>query len=185
VFSRVLVTSRGNLSGDQLVENIVHATTHHAATLIVLREKDLKPRQLLTLAKDLVASTSVPVVVAHCPDVARDAGAAGVHLGWSSPRVREARAVLNAGKLVGVSVHGVEEGVQRVREGADYLFMGPVNTTPKSRPIAPLGLEPIRELVARVGVPVVAIGGLGPDDVPRVRSTGAAGIAAIRAFANP
>lgn len=183
MFSLVLVTNRDQLHGRPLVEAIVDGAVRHSATLIVLREKDLDPRDLLPLATELVASASVPVVVAHRPEVARDAGAAGVHLGWSSPSIREARAVLNAGALVGVSVHDVDEGVERAREGADYLFMGPVSATPKSGPATPIGLEPVRELAAQVEVPVVAIGGLGLDDLPRVRATGAAGIAAIRAFA--
>lgn len=184
MFERVLVTSRDLVGSRPFVDAVVEQAERHDATLVVLREKDLPADRLRALAEELVAKSPVPVVVAHRPEVARDARAAGVHLGWSSPGVGEAKAMLNADALVGVSVHDVDEGVERAREGADYLFMGPVETTPKTPPQPPIGLEPVRALAARVRIPVVAIGGLRFDDLSRVRATGAAGIAAIRAFAS-
>ena len=90
--------------------------------------------------------------------------------------------MVGASRLIGVSVHDVEEGVARAAEGADYLFMGPVSSTPKEHPIPPIGLAPVGTLAERVSVPVVGIGGLGPDDLPGLRAAGASGVAAIRAF---
>ena len=185
MFSRVLVTNRGALSGVPFARAVVAQAVKHGATLIVLREKDLEAAALLPMAEELGSRSPIPVVVSHLPEVARAAGAAGVHLGWSSTSIKEARSSMNADALVGVSVHDVEEGVERASEGADYLFLGPVNTTPKPRTAPPIGFEPIRQLASRVRIPVVAIGGLGFDDLARVREAGAAGLAAIRAFANP
>jgi thiamine-phosphate diphosphorylase len=152
-------------------------------TLVVVREKDLPDVALLRLLADLIPSVPVPVVVAHRPDLARQSGAAGVHLGWNSPSIQDAREILEPGALVGVSVHDVDEGRGRALDGADYLFLGPVRDSPKSHgAVPPIGFEPLRELARQVSIPVIAIGGLTPADEPAVLERGCAGWAAIRSF---
>ncbi|MAG56902.1 MAG: thiamine phosphate synthase [Planctomycetes bacterium] len=180
---RVLVTQRALLGERPLAPTILDAARRGAATAILLREKDLDDGVLFELARALVVHATVPVVLAHRPDLARDAGCAGVHLGWNSPSIQEARKFLEPGAVVGVSVHDVNEGVVSTAEGADYLFCGPVRPTPKAHgPVEPIGFSPLRELAARTSVPVVGIGGLTPADEEEVMATGAAGFAAIRAF---
>jgi len=181
---RVLVSDRGRLpESSPVAEALLALVAQHGATSLVLREKDLSDERLLEIARDLVSRASVPVVVAHRPDVARDSGAAGVHLGWNSPSVSEARAMVGPSCVVGASVHDVGEGEERARDGADYLFLGPIRTSPKQgRDQPPLGFLPLREMAGRVDIPVVGIGGLTLEDEPAVLAAGAAGWAAIRAF---
>ena len=82
---------------------------------------------------------------------------------------------------IGVSVHSVAEAGQAAEEGADYLMAGNVFETAShpGRPAQGVGL--VRE-VARLGLPVIAIGGLTPGNVAAVRDAGAYGVAAIRAL---
>lgn len=182
MFERVLVTAR-RLHGDRpFGDAVADAARRHHATLIVVREKDLDDALLTEAVGAVLDRTDVPVVVAHRPEVAAETGAAGVHLGWTSGSVAEAREKLEPHALVGVSVHDVNEGLSRAADGADYLFLGPVQATPKSHAVAPIGWAPIEELASRVSIPVVAIGGLGLQDLVSARAAGAAGIAAIRAF---
>ena len=179
---RVLVTDRVLLPEEDPVGAIAALAARHRATAVMLREKDLPARRLVELARGLVDRVPA-LIVAHRPEVARETGAAGVHLGWTSPSSPAARAVLHPDAWIGVSVHSVEEGVRRVAERPDYLVLGPIRATPsKAGRIEPLGFEALERLSRSVDVPVVGIGGLGLDDEQRVLATGASGLAAIRAF---
>ena len=184
MFERVLVTARESATDSSMpyADQVADASRRHQVTMIVVREKDLEIAALEELVEAVMARVHVPVIVAHRPEVARAVGAAGAHLGWSSPGIADTRRILEPGALIGVSVHGVDEGVQRADQGADYLFFGPVRETPKTTPRAAIGFEPVAALASRVPIPVVAIGGLTSGDLPAARSAGAAGIAAIRSF---
>ena len=85
--------------------------------------------------------------------------------------------------LVGVSVHSLATALEAVKEGADYLIAGPVFDTPSKRSFgAPLGLSILREIVREVPLPVWAIGGIGEKEAPRIRETGAFGMAVMGAL---
>lgn len=114
-------------------------------------------------------------------DVAALVGAGGVHLGQDDLPVEAARRLLPRGVLVGVSTHTPAEVEAALAAGADYLGFGPIFPTgSKARPDPVVGLEGLRAAVARAGrVPVVAIGGLGPDTLGEVARTGARAAAVI------
>jgi len=152
---------------------------------IHLREKDLGGRQLLALARELVdvcRARGQVLLVNDRLDVALAAGAAGVHLPSSGVPPADARSLLGPRALVGVSCHRPEE-VERAREGgATYATFGPIHDTPSKRPFGPpVGLEALRA-AARLGLPLVALGGIGPERVAEALSAGATGVAAIRAW---
>jgi thiamine-phosphate pyrophosphorylase len=120
-------------------------------------------------------------------DVALAAHAGGVHLGEQS-LPPEAALCLRKGLarddfLIGVSCHSPKAAKQAERGGADYLFFGPVFATPaKAAYGAPQGLDRLSEVCRAVRLPVVAIGGITPDNAGACLSAGASGIAAIRLF---
>lgn len=113
-------------------------------------------------------------------DVALMVAALGVQLGQGGLPVSAARA-LGPRWWIGKSVHTLAEAEAAKAEGADYLLVGPVFATPTHAGRAPLGLDGLRE-VARLGVAVIAIGGIGPGRAREVREAGAHGAAAIRAL---
>jgi thiamine-phosphate pyrophosphorylase len=122
----------------------------------------------------------VTFVVNDDVDAALALGAEGVHLGQGDPGASRARA---RGLLLGRSVTTVEEA--QAAE-ADYLGAGPVWETPsKADAAAPLGLAGLRAICAAVGVPVVAIGGIDASNAGDCIAAGAAGVATIRAAADP
>ena len=88
---------------------------------------------------------------------------------------------LSADWWIGRSVHSVAEARAAQVLGADYLLAGPVYHTATHPDAAPLGLEPLRE-ITRLGVPVIAIGGVTPERVPALAEAGVHGVAAIRAI---
>ena len=124
-------------------------------------------------------------------DVACAAGADGVHLGEGSIPIREVsgklahwkRVAQRADFLAGVSCHSVEAGIAAARDGAGYLFFGPVFTTPSKISFGPpQGVNALGELCRAVQIPVLAIGGITRENAKECLGAGCAGIAAIRLF---
>jgi len=152
--------------------------------LIQLRERDLEAADLAALGGDLVRlsrGSGTRVVVNDRVDVALACGADGVHLRHDSVPANALRAMAPDGFLVGRSVHGLAEAE---RAGpVDYLIAGTVFPTPSKSAGTPiLGLDGLAEIVQAVAVPVLAIGGIGRDQLDEVAATGAAGVAGIGLF---
>jgi thiamine-phosphate pyrophosphorylase len=150
-----------------------------------LREKDLGGGALLALARALARAChdrGQLLLVNDRLDVARAAGADGVHLPAAGVPPRDARAFLGPAALVGVSCHGPEEVRRALEGGADYATFGPVHDTPSKRAYGPPpGLPALRE-AARLGLPLVALGGMTPANAGEAVAAGARGVAAIRAW---
>lgn len=150
-----------------------------------LREKDLGGAALLALARTLAAAChgrGQLLLVNDRLDVALAAGADGVHLPSSGVPPADARRLLGAAAVVGVSCHSADD-VRRARDGgATFATFGPVYDTPSKRRYgSPVGLAALRD-AASLGLPLVALGGVTPARVPEVLAAGASGVAAIRAW---
>jgi thiamine-phosphate pyrophosphorylase len=125
------------------------------------------------------------VVVNDRADVALAAGASGVHLRADAVPAQRIRRLVGPGFVIGRSVHGASEA-QTVAPGADYLAMGTIFPTRSKGPDAPVaGLRGLEATCRAVNVPVLAIGGVTPDNAGAVAAAGAAGIAAIGLFSAP
>jgi thiamine-phosphate pyrophosphorylase len=150
-----------------------------------LREKDLGGAALLALARELLAvcrARGARLLVNDRLDVAQAAGADGVHLPAAGIPPAEARRLLGPSALVGVSCHSAEE-VARARDaGADFATFSPIWDTPSKRAFgAPVGLAALAE-ASRLGLPLVALGGVEPGNAAQAAGAGARGVAAIRAW---
>ncbi len=157
---------------------------------IQIREKDLSAREMLELSRKAIAAaaTTTKILVNDRLDVALAAGAAGVHLGGESTPVAEVVRWRRSGHtpsgfLIGASCHSLAEVLAAERDGADYIFFGPVFATPsKLQYGSPQGIERLAEICSRASIPVIAIGGINPENAGECLRAGAAGIAAIRLF---
>jgi thiamine-phosphate pyrophosphorylase len=120
------------------------------------------------------------------PDIARAAGADGVHLTGNSLPAAVVRKQFGSEFLIGVSSHSEAE-VRVAKDGdADFVVFGPVFDTESKRIFGePQGLEKLRQ-IANVsgGIPVVAIGGINVENVESCFAAGASGVAAIRLFSD-
>lgn len=134
--------------------------------------------RFLTLAGPPEAS----VFVNGRPDVAGALGAQGVQLTAGDLSARDARLALGSewAGWVGRSVHGAGEAAEARDEGADYLVVGSIFESPSHPGRTPSGLRLITE-TARLGLPVIAIGGMTPDRAAAARDAGAYGVAVISA----
>ena len=132
------------------------------------------------LARRLAVYPPTRLFVNDRLDVALALNAAGVQLGVGSLPVGAARH-LNPQWWIGKSVHGLAEADAAKAEGADYLLVGPVYPTATHPDRPPLGLETLGR-ISRLGLPVIAIGGVGPRRARDLKTAGAYGAAAIRAL---
>ncbi len=151
---------------------------------IQLREKDLAPRELFTLAKDVqdaVARYGTQVLINDRADVAAAVGAAGVHLTENSMPVAAARRILGDEALIGVSTHNAEGVLAARGGGADFVVLGPVFQSPSHPAASPLGLHALERIASRVSLPVFALGGITAENARSCMDAGAAGVACISA----
>ncbi len=180
-----LVTDRR--ATDDLVRTIRAALREAppASVVVHVREKDLGGAALLALARAVGGACRAAgqlFVVNDRIDVALASGADGVHLPSAGVRATDARRLLGAGRLVGVSCHSAGDVARAAAEGADYATFSPIFDTPSKRAYGPpQGLTALAD-AARVGLPLVALGGVGPANAGEVVRAGARGVAAIRGW---
>jgi thiamine-phosphate pyrophosphorylase len=169
---------------------LVAAAVAAGVTLIQLREKLLRPRVLYELTVHAAAIThgsATRLFVNDRADIARAAGADGVHLTTQSLAADTVRRVFGPDFLIGVSTHTLAAAQSARDAGADFIVLGPVFDTPAKRAYgAPLGLAQLRTAThALAPFPVIAIGGITHANMRDTLSAGASGIAAIRLFTDP
>jgi thiamine-phosphate pyrophosphorylase len=150
-----------------------------------LREKDLGGAALLALARALwpvCLARQALLLVNDRLDVALAAGAGGVHLPAAGLPPAESRRLLGPARAVGVSCHSLGD-VARAREGgASFATFSPIWETPSKLAYgAPVGLATLAA-AARLGLPLVALGGVSPGNAAQAFAAGASGVAAIRAW---
>lgn len=179
-----LVTDRG-LAGGRPELDVVLSAVAGGVDLVQIREKDLPGRELLALALQIVkgvrtSGARVRVVVNGRLDVALAAKAAGVHLPAEGLPVRAVRERVGKKFLIGRSVHSVQEARQAGKEGADYLFFGPVFPTPSKAAYGPpQGAAILRKVTAAVRIPVWAIGGINVETSVELAGIPIAGVAVV------
>jgi len=156
------------------------------ATFLQLRAKTLPSGALLELAEamtGLARQARATLIVNDRADLARLAGADGVHVGQDDLKPSAVRRIVGDAAIVGLSTHTVEQVEAAIREPVSYLAVGPVfGTTIKDTGYAAVGLSLVREaarIARQAGVPLVAIGGITLDRAGPVIEAGAASVAVI------
>ncbi len=176
---------RGDGAGDMVWR--VAAAGRAGVHRVQIRERDLDGRLLLEVVGacvDAVRQTPTRIVVNERADVARAAGAHGVHLRGDSMPASRLRALAGPRFLIGRSIHSVDEARRATRDGAvDYLRFGPVLPTASTPGAAPAGPATLEAVVRSTTVPVLAVGGVTAETVPAIARAGAAGAGAIGLFA--
>jgi thiamine-phosphate pyrophosphorylase len=184
-FSLYLITDRHQTAGRPLLPLLDRALSA-GVKAVQLREKDLDTRSLAELAGELLALTRKHgglLFINDRVDLVLALGADGVHLRSNGMPIRAARRVLGPHRLIGTSVHSVDEVLKAETDGADFAVLGPVYDTPSKRAYGdPIGLRPLEEASRQSHIPVFAIGGISLPRVPEVRRAGARGVAIISAI---
>jgi len=156
------------------------------ARAVQFRNKSANPalrREQAAALFALCREAGVPFIINDDLDLALAIDADGVHLGRDDPDIARARATLGPGKLLGASCYDrIELALAACANGADYVALGSAfpSATKPSATRAPLSL--FREVRARIDLPIVAIGGITPENAPSVIEAGADAVAVISAL---
>lgn len=182
----VYVITDRRVAGGRSILDIVRAAIRGGATVIQLREKTATTREMVDLGQALHHITrpaGVPLIINDRLDVALAIEAEGVHVGQDDMPAALARRLIGPDRILGVSAGTAGEARQAEKDGADYLGVGDVYGTPtKPDAGAPIGVDGLAEIIRAVSLPVVAIGGITPDNAAAVIQAGAAGVAVISAI---
>ena len=155
------------------------------ADTIQFRQKTGETIQMIRIAEQIQAlckRAGVSFIINDRVDVAIASHADGVHLGQGDFPIPLARKLLGEGAIIGGSAGNAEEAQKCFLEGADYIGFGPVYSTSSKEDAGPAsGLDLLRQVVEKIPLPIIAIGGINKDNTVLVRESGAYGIAVISA----
>lgn len=185
--ARLYFISDRKLTPSEPPERVILEAVAAGVDMIQIREKDLPDAEILRICRSVVegsAGTGTEIFLNSRFDIALAAGATGVHLPASGLSASQVRRVVGTRLRIGVSTHSLEEVVEAGREGADFVTFGPVFETPSKAPYgSPLGLGRLKEAVERASLPVLAIGGIKPENSTDLFRIPVGGIAMISAIA--
>lgn len=158
-------------------------------TMIQLREKNLDFERFLELAmavRRVTEGSRIPFIINDNVEVALACGAEGVHVGQKDQPADEVRRQIGPGKILGVSVQTVRQAICAEQSGADYLGVGAMFSTTTKQDASTVSYETLKTICGRVKIPVVAIGGIGKNNILKLSGSGIAGVAVVSAiFAQP
>lgn len=188
------ITDRSWL-GTRSLESVVRQAISGGATFIQFREKkicdenfadkDSDEEKILEDAlaiKNICAECNVPFVVNDDVLLAKKIDADGAHIGQGDMPLEKAREILGEKKIIGVSAQNVEQAISAQRRGADYLGVGAIFQTQSKGDAESVSIDTLRAICAAVEIPVVAIGGINCENIPRLEKSGIAGVSVISAI---
>ncbi len=189
-FKLYLITDRKQLSetpNSQLpTPNLLSAVRQAlkaGVKAVQLREKDLGTRELLKLAYKMKALTTeygAKLFINDRLDIALAVGADGIHLAQSSIPADLVRKTIKRKFLIGVSTHSLKEVREAEKAGADFITLGPIYKTPsKLKYGLPLGINTLKRISRKTGLPIFAIGGIKAKKINELINAGAWGVAMI------
>jgi thiamine-phosphate pyrophosphorylase len=152
-------------------------------TLVQYRDKDAAPQTILrnaALIAEMFAGSGAKLIMNDRADLAALAGWDGVHVGQSDLSPEDARIVIGADKVIGVSTHTDAQVIAADAGAADYVAIGPVFATGTKLDASPVvGLDGVRRARALTRKPLVAIGGITRENARPVIEAGADSVAVI------
>lgn len=167
------------------IDNI-RAACDAGCTWIQLRIKDAAPDAVMAqalAARKICDAYGATLIINDHPHIAKAVAAQGVHVGRNDMSVAAARQITGPGHIVGGTANTLQDILQHVQDGADYVGLGPYRFTTTKQKLSPiLGLEGIagimQQLQAReINIPVVAIGGILLEDIPALLAAGVQAVA--------
>ncbi|MCR6546031.1 thiamine phosphate synthase [Dehalobacterium formicoaceticum] len=171
--------------GERSLYEQVEAALKNGVTCIQLREKNLDEDAFLAEAmalSKLCKQYHVPFIVNDNVDIAIQCGADGVHVGQEDMSISDVRARVGDGMIIGVSAHTVDEALEAVKNGADYLGLGAVFSTSTKTDVNQMSNATLKAICSAVHVPTVAIGGISGKNILQLSGSGVDGVAVVSAI---
>jgi len=167
------------------ISKVTESLAKGGAGVIQLRDKSGNIRHFYEDALEVLAVTrrfEIPLIINDRVDVALAAEADGLHVGQDDLPVSVARELLGKEKLLGVSVHNHEEFEKMDQDEVDYFGVGTIFSTTTKSHLPASGTGIISTLKQQTNKPLIAIGGITPENTPKVINAGANGVAVISAL---
>ena len=163
----------------------VEAALQNGATCVQLREKELDQADFLEEAREMAALCKryhVPFIINDNVDIAIACHADGVHVGQDDMAASDVRKRVGDQMMIGVSAHTVEEALEAVRNGADYLGLGAVFSTSTKADADAMSFDTLKAICDAVEIPTVAIGGISASNLIQLSGSGVDGVAVVSAI---
>ena len=178
-----VITDKKLIDRDSFIET-VEKSIRGGARIVQLREKDTPENEIVELGSELIKVTkkyNVPLIINDSPELAKEIGADGVHLGGDDKSIKDAREILGANSIIGATCYNeIERGLKAVEDGADYVAFGTPYYTPTKPERQPTSIDTLKEAVSLINtIPVFAIGGITKENAEPILETGVDGVAVI------
>lgn len=173
--------SKNNIFSD--AENAIKA----GCKIIQYREKNKSTKDMIEEARQLkeICEGKAILLVDDRVDVALAVGADGVHIGQEDIPYETARLLLGMNKIIGLTVHNLEEAIEAEKLGVDYIGLAPIfKTDTKEDAREPIGTKMIETVRKNVSLPIVAVGGINKHNVKDVIDSGADSVVSIYVVLN-
>lgn len=154
------------------------------ADIIQLRVENRTDKEFLSVAYKIKRRTSdfkIPFIVNNRPDIALLVNAEGIHLGQDDLPIESVKKIAPQ-KFIGKSTHNLDQALKAEEEGADYISIGPIFSSPTKPNLSFVGLNLLEQVNKRVSSPILAIGGINLSNVKEVIKAGAKSVAVCSAI---
>lgn len=201
---KIFIVTNRHLIEEGNIYDVIEKCAVKGADGVILREKDLGYDSLKNMAKRIKSITDkykIPLIINGNIDVAKDINAYGFHTGIAGIRrmgstshmisehieedLESAYATFRRGEydskklILGVSIHSVEEAIEAEKLGANYLIAGNIFETDCKPGLKGRGIDFVGKVCESVDIPVIAIGGITPDNLDELMDTKVFGAAVM------
>lgn len=179
-----LVSDRQWLNGRKLTDDLEKAILG-GVTIIQLREKNLNNEEFINIAYDvkkLCQKYNIPLIINDNLEVALAVDSDGIHIGQDDIPASIVRKKIGAHKILGVSVHNIEEAIQARHDGADYVGVGAIFPTETKNDATNVTLDKLQKICDNIDIPVVVIGGITIDNISKLKNISISGVAVVSAI---
>ncbi len=169
-----ITNSRDSLDRSNI--DVVKEMINAGIKIIQYREKDLTHKKMLEECKvirRLTRESGAIFIINDFIDIAMAVKSDGVHLGQDDLSISDARKILGNNFFIGVSTHSPIQGTEALKNGADYIGVGPIFKTDTKKSATPVGLEYLDWVVQNLDIPFVAIGGIKEHNLNQILNAGA------------
>ena len=170
--------------GLKSLERIAKECLRSGIRIIQYRDKSRESQgfyQNARLLKKIIADKAL-FIINDRADIARLVDSDGLHLGQDDLPIEAARRIIGRDKIIGKSCHSLKQAILAQKEGADYISIGPIFTTPTKPDYPVVGLSLLKSAIEKIKIPITAIGGIDKTNIGLVRASGARIIAVVRAI---
>jgi thiamine-phosphate pyrophosphorylase len=153
--------------------------------ILQLRAKQRSKAEIVRFAEAMLPITrgaGVPLILNDHPDLLRDVGADGCHVGQEDLGVDAARDLVQRSCIIGKSTHSLAQALAAEKAGADYIGFGPLFPTATKPDAKPIGLSDIRAVHQQVRVPIFCIGGIKLENLPDILLAGCRRVCIVSEF---